>query len=103
MALTLHEDSTMFTELNQIKGLTFEKIEAGYDMITFWTEDGRIFCMYHDQDCREAVSIEDIVGDLDDLVGVPIVVAEERTQDDPNACESGTWTFYVFATIKGPK
>jgi hypothetical protein len=48
------------------------------------------------------VSIEDIVGDLDDLIGAPLLRSEERTQDDPSReYDSGTWTFYEFATIKG--
>jgi len=31
----------------------------------------------------------------------PLLQAEESVQDDPNASESGTWTFYKFATRKG--
>lgn len=91
----------MYVELSLIKGLTFDSVESSYDEITFHSIDGRTFRMYHEQDCCEAVSIEDIVGDLSDLVGAPILRAEERSAEDPNACESGTWTFYEFATIKG--
>jgi hypothetical protein len=100
---SLTEENSMYTyvELSLIKGLTFSKIEASDDQIIFHTMNGRAFMMYHEQDCCEAVTIEDIVGDLNDLVGAPLVHAEERSKEDPNACESGTWTFYYFATIKG--
>lgn len=48
-----------------------------------------------------------IHGDIGDLVGVPLLRAEESTnRDDPPASEYGppdswTWTFYRFTTIKG--
>ncbi|MBI4118509.1 MAG: hypothetical protein HY455_03175 [Parcubacteria group bacterium] len=92
-----------YTTLTELLGLTFEKVEipGSKDEIIFHAKGGRKFLMYHEQDCCEAVSIEDIAGDLDDLVHAPIIRAEERTQDDPNADESGTWTFYEFATQKG--
>jgi len=73
----------------------------GDEEIYFTTSDGDTFMMYHSQDCCEYVSIEDIEGDLQSLVGNPILVAEEASNDDPNASESGTWTFYKLATIKG--
>ena len=57
--------------------------------------------MYHCQDCCECASIEDIVGNIEDLKGSPILMAEEVSEDDPNACDLGMWTFYKLATIKG--
>lgn len=62
--------------------------------------------MYHEQDCCENVYIEDIVGDLDDLVGTPLLVAEERVScnedgTDDMYADSYTWTYYTFRTIKG--
>ncbi|WP_244943901.1 DUF7448 domain-containing protein [Siminovitchia fortis] len=85
-----------------MKGKTLTKIETDYeDELIFYTSDGEIYKMYHEQHSYESVSIEDINGDLKDLIGNPITMAEEVTQDDLNAPESGTWTFYKFATIKG--
>lgn len=76
------------------------------DEIVFHTDDGKIYRMYHDQDCCESVSIESIVGDIADLIGNPITLAEEVTNQDLPAKEgdyddSHTWTFYKLATIKG--
>lgn len=75
------------------------------DEMVFTAEDGRRFIFYHAQECCESVAIEDVVGDLSDLVGAPILVAEEVSSDNPEGerDEYGyrTWTFYRFATVKG--
>ena len=69
------------------------------------TDDGFIYEFFHEQDCCEEVYLDDINGDLDDLVGNPILITEERTNrldppKDDNE-ESYLWTFYLLATIKG--
>ena len=77
--------------------------------LIFTCENGDVYKMYHDQDCCEYVTIDDINGDLDDLIGSPILLSEEVTYDDenpegveiPKYQESFTWTFYKLATIKG--
>jgi hypothetical protein len=80
---------------------------VGDDEMTMRCIDGRVFVFLHYGDCCEYVRIEDVCGDLDDLIGSPLIVAEECTNmDDPvaesAAChESYTWTFYRFATAKG--
>ena len=39
---------------------------------------------------------------MDDLVGTPLLVAEERVNNGTNdGYDSCTWTFYEFRTIKG--
>lgn len=80
--------------------------KAGDERLTMRDEDGRVFEFYHEQDCCERVRIEDIVGDLGDLVGSTLLVAEEVSNEgaEPPASagdDSYTWTFYRFATIRG--
>ena len=90
----------------QMLGKTFVQVTGsvgGYEM-TFETAQGERFMFAHSQDCCESVDINDIVGDLQDLVGSPLLVAEEvsgATEPDEEHYESYTYTFYKFATRKG--
>ena len=99
-------------DLATLAGMTLTRVdevncEDGTDAILFYTDTGRVFKMYHSQDCCEDVHIESITGDLSDLVGSPITMAEKASNsDDPPLYpewkhDSYTWTFYKFATIKG--
>jgi hypothetical protein len=92
--------------VEQLVGLILTGIDRSDDELVFREESGRKFRMYHSQDCCETVQIEDLCGDLRDLVGVPILYAEEAASENPpegkeNGCESNTWTFYKFRTING--
>lgn len=77
--------------------------------LQFFAADGRSWRLYHEQDCCETVTIDDICGDLNDLIGVPILLAEEVSSSDrpPDIppeeyqAESETWTFYKLATNRG--
>ena len=77
--------------------------------LRFYLTEDHYVRMYHMQDCCESVSIEDIVGDLDDLVGTPLLLVEEVSNYEPDEheadegawIESETWTYYRFRTIKG--
>jgi hypothetical protein len=77
------------------------------NILLFELSNGEIYRFEHDQDCCEAVYIEDIDGDLKDLEGFPLLMAEvviQRMSEEEVATkkiESGTWSFYKFATIKG--
>jgi len=95
--------------INEMYGQTINKIIGGVGSEElYFINDKNSFCFYHSQDCCESVSINDIIGDLDDLIGSPIVLAEEvsneellkEVEDDCNY-ESYTWTFYRFGTVKG--
>lgn len=100
--------------INALIGKTLVEVagKEGDDEIIFKTTDGKTFRMYHRQDCCESVRVEDICGDLQDLIGSPICQAEESSSRDyPQGYkrkdgydyipESMTWTFYRLATQKG--
>jgi hypothetical protein len=60
--------------------------------------------LFHDQDCCEQVNLEEVIGDFDDLIGTPILLAEEVVNfdhDPKNGDDSYTWSFYKLSTIKG--
>lgn len=73
--------------------------------LIFVLTNGSRYKLYHSQDCCEYVFIKDIAGDLTDLVGAPLVMAEEVSNlkgfDDYDPGDSHTWTFYKLATAKG--
>lgn len=99
--------SELFTELTQLVGTTLKSITGAVngDEILMESNEGRKFRLYHDQDCCESVSINDINGELSDLVGNPLTVAEVTSNSDlqPGQTpeDSFTWTFYRLATIRG--
>lgn len=83
------------------KTITCVDVEKNPDRIKFSTSDGKLYCMDHSQDCCESVDIEDICGEWEDLIGTPILRAEERTKEGSCGYDSETWTFYELATNKG--
>lgn len=86
------------------KTLTVVNVNDDKDEVYFHAVGGEVFRMYHAQDCCETVSLSEVVGSLDDLVGAPIVEAEEVSSEghpSPESTESHTWTFYKLGTRKG--
>lgn len=67
-----------------LKGQTLLSIDKSEnDKLVFITDDSTEYVMHHHSDCCESVSIEDICGDLDDLIGSPILLAEEVSSSEP--------------------
>jgi hypothetical protein len=98
----------MYVNFESLLGKVLKEVDVDNDNIKFVTVDGEVYNMYHDQDCCESVSVESVVGDVQDLIGVPLLVAEESSSNEnpegaevPNYQDSFTWTFYKLATIKG--
>lgn len=96
------------SQIEVLLGKTLTSVEVNHDkdVILFKTDDGKEYIMYHESDCCECVTIDDINGDLNDLVGSPITRATEETScnhyaEPDNNAESFTWTFYKLATLKG--
>lgn len=98
-----------YARIEDLIGVTLKAIDNSTgDKLIFVAEDGREWIMSHQQDCCESVSIDDVCGDLSDLIGSPIVMAEESASsenpdgiDIPEYQESFTWTFYKLATHNG--
>lgn len=104
----------MSVEFKTLLGKTLKDIEVlhkgtGDDRIVFKTHDGKTYALFHYQNCCEQVVIDDISGDLIDLLNSPITLAEEVTyeNEDPIGIsfegyrDSFTWTFYKLATVHG--
>ena len=94
--------------LRSMIGRTFVQVKGsvGDDEMVFVDNLGERFVFTHFQDCCECVDINDIVGDLQDLVGEPLLIAEQVEGSVPadfedDYIESYTFTFYKFATRKG--
>lgn len=95
---------------NVLVGKTITAIDNRGDEIIIACSDGTSYRQYHSQDCCEGVSVEDVIGDMEDLIGEPVLEAEESTSnenpddgvDRTGMCQdSFTWTFYKLATRKG--
>ena len=118
-----------YVDFSSLVGKTLTEVNVGDDEILFKTAD-ESFRMFHNQDCCESVGVDDVCGDVEDLIGTPILQADEASDDeniDPFVIDedreknefwealssdlddddnsygdySQTWTFYKLATIKG--
>jgi hypothetical protein len=93
------------SDLKDLIGKTMKTVTAAGDEMIFVTEQDDKYKLCHIQNCCEDVQIYDVCGNLDDLMGSPLLMAEETVSNDPppdgRGAESYTWTFYRFATVKG--
>lgn len=95
--------------VNELKGKVILKIDGkkGDDELIFYCSNGDSYKMYHDQDCCESVHLEDVCGDLNNLINSEILLSEEVSNLgdipplDEDWDESYTWTYYNIATHKG--
>ena len=96
-------------EFKDLLGKTVTEITGGVgdEEMIFKCDDGTKYSLNHHQDCCESVRVEDITGGIENLIGSPILKAEEVTSNEnpvgvkPEYQDSFTWTFYKLATIKG--
>lgn len=80
------------------------KIDMYGEHISIQTESGKKFYMAHLQDCCESVRIVEVKGDPQALVGSPIVLAEEDSDEPPGwpqekYDEYGTHTWTSFRLV----
>lgn len=94
-------------EIQQIDCLIGKKaiaVEQHDELLAFALSDGTFVKFYHSQDCCESVTIEDIDGDVNDLLGTfheAEMVSYTPNDNESKYGDSETWTFYKFSTEKG--
>ena len=101
----------IFSEI--LTGETIVSVEGAAthsEAIIFTLSNGNKYKMFHDQDCCEEVFLSEVIGDIEDIVNTPILVAEKVVNDELNTPKDyvydkwndcHTWTFYKLRTIKG--
>ena len=99
----------MIKEFSDLVGKTIISIDGAKhnsEEIKIHCDDGSVYIMLHHQSCCENVYVEDVCGDIEDLLGSPVLQAREETsghQAPPEGLtpDSYTWTFYILRTMKG--
>ena len=101
---------------SDLRGETFTDIyglkEGSTQVVFVKSNQSEGYALFHEQDCCERVWLEDVCGDPKDLIGTPILSAEEVSSNDSfneklekeyseQDQGSHTWTFYKISTIKG--
>lgn len=81
--------------------IKIEGLEKGSEEVVFHCKDGKKYKMYHDYCCCESVEIEEVIGDIENLLNTPLVMAEEVSNKGDTDYGTCTWTFYKLATNKG--
>ena len=92
-------------EFSELKGKTLKNVEVLDDeRIVFTADDGSVYSSYHMQDCCESVGIHETVGELQSVIGSPILEADETCDSEsnpPENADSFTWTTQRLVTANG--
>lgn len=108
----MYRDYVNYKDANfeELKGKIITEIdglEKGNERIKFTCSDGSKYQLTYYEDCCASCSIEDVCGDLADLLNSEVLLAEvvesnENPQDIPvpQYQDSFTWAFYKLSTIK---
>ena len=79
-----------------IKGM-----QIGSDVVEMFFDDFTHVRMFHEQDCCENVRVEDVVGDINDILGRELKLSEVVTNHNDLEYGSSTDTWYKFVTMEG--
>lgn len=98
-------DSLDLARVEEMCGTTLTSVSIGRwrneDAVLFLLPDGTGWVMTYEPDCCASCEILDIAGDLQDLVGAPLAMAEESSNREADNDGSQTWTYYKLATTRG--
>lgn len=94
-------------EIQQLEFLIGKKaiaVKQDQEILALALNDGTFVRFYHNQDCCESVTIDDVDGEIDDLLGTfheAEMVSYTPDHNENEYDESETWTFYKLSTEKG--
>jgi len=96
---TINEFKKMVGEI--ISEITLKTDDNNYEQLIFKTESGKIFKMFHENDCCEIVYLEDVIGGrLTDLLGETVVDVDIKTNSIKNNKNTEIYIEYYFYEIK---
>lgn len=82
--------------------------EDSEEVFFVFNDGGPVVKIYHRYEHGESVSINEVIGDPEDLIGHPLVVSDESDEEPTekekahsDQLDSSTWTFYRFANHGG--
>lgn len=84
----MYGDNYSEAPFEELKGKTITEMEGaeeGSESIIITCADGTKFRLMYHQDCCANCSVEEIIGDVKDLIGSPILLAEEISSREPDA------------------
>lgn len=98
-------NNTTVVKLKEFIGKTLKSVNVINDendiKIIFEFDTGQKYKMYHEQFCCEDVYIEDITGNMQNLIDRELIMAEQVQEYGENEHGTFTWTFYKLATRLG--
>ena len=86
-----------------LKGKIITEILRPNDFSIIKTSDGSGYYFHHIQDCCESVNHYITIGDINNIIGFPITLAESDNKE-PIKCDlsyGGTWSSFYLETEKG--
>lgn len=95
-----------YVDISILEGLVLNEIgiDDSINQIKFVDDKNNVYIMHHKQDCGENMFIEGIYGNPEDILGSPIIRAEEiiNYNEIPlyEDCLDYTWKLYEIATNK---
>lgn len=91
------------TTIDVLIGQTLSKVDVQDNELTFYVDNKPAFWSYHMQDCCESVTLMNTMGNIDDIVGTPIISVCQEIFDgpEPEDADHYTWTAQTIETEKG--
>lgn len=94
------KDFPVRKDFDELIGKTLIKIEKFADSLQFITSDNDWYAIFNME--LSSAEIEDVCGDLGDLLSTPILVSERVDEKIEYDGDTETqWSFLKFSTIKG--